>query len=180
MRSFASAMALLSCGYLVVAIVWPHVAERMLQMLLATLALGLVGARVYRSSLPARMTHDGYSPFDRRQESASASKDPAAIRDLTARLGAAADADRAQRAAIPGDAAETVRAEVSRRLTERHGLSLHDPGDHPQVRELLSEPTWALIHPLLRGVHPEHGSPALRGAVPLSELGRILDDLERL
>lgn len=180
MRSFASAMALVSCAYLVVAIAWPHVAERMLQMLLATLAFGWVGARVYRSALPMRMSHDAYSPFDRAREAPDPQTGPAALQALTKRLGSADDIRQAKRTAIPGEAAEIVCAEASRRLAECHGVVLGDPLDHARARDLVGESTWALIHPLLHDVSAPSDRRASRGPVPLSDLTRILDDLESL
>ncbi len=180
MRSFASATAMASGAYLVIAIAWPHVAERMLQMLLATLAFGWVGVRIYRSSLPMRMSHEVYSPFDRAQAGWDPRAGPAALEALTNRLSAAGDIRRARRAAIPGEAAEIVHAEASRRLADRHGVVLSDPQDHARARELLSEPTWALIQPMLGDAPAFANDPSFRGPVPMSDLSRILDDLENL
>jgi hypothetical protein len=173
-------VAAVSCGYLAVGIAWPHVAERMLQMLLVTLALAFVGARIYRSGLPALMTQDTYSPFERRADESPPSTSPTAIRVLAGQIAAADDPRGAARAPIPGAAAQVVATEASRRLAEHHGLNLLDPTDHGRVRELLSQPTWALLEPTLPTPTAEAGSSAPRGAVPLSELARILDDLERL
>jgi hypothetical protein len=180
MRSLASAVVAVSCGYLAVGVIWPHVAERMLQMLLVTLALAFVGARIYRSSFPELMSQDAYSPFERHGHEAPASTSPTAIRVLARQIAAVDDSGGASRAPIPGAAAQIVSAEASRRLAENHGLSLLDPGDQGRVRELLSEPTWALLEPTLPNPAAGAGSSSIRGAVPLSELARILDDLEKL
>lgn len=179
MRSFGSGMAMISVGFLVAGIASPHLADRFLQMLLATLAIGFVGARMYRLRLPVQMAHETYSPFERRRDEEPPSS-PAVIGRLASQLGAAADPHRAARVPIPGAAAEIVFAEASRRLAEHHGLSLRRRSDHGRIRGLLSEPTWALISrsTVTFDVAPE--PTAYVGPVPLSELDRILEDLENL
>jgi hypothetical protein len=77
---------------------------------------------------------------------------------------------------IPSAAHRTLVAEVSRRLSERHGLNTRDPDDHDRIRALVSDATWDLVRPGDDGVR----SLAFRTAVPLDRLSTILDDAERL
>lgn len=169
MRFLTPGLALLSLGFLGLAVLWPRLAERMLQMLLATLALGFVGARLFRAGLPARTTRDVFSPFDGRGEVAPPPRNPSPVRRLAAEFRAADDPDGRGRTAIPPGTAGIVAAEVSRRLSQGHALDLSSPGDHDRIRSLLAPATWALVGPASDG-----------GSVPLSELSTILDDLETL
>lgn len=176
MRTFGSAVATLSVAFLVAGVVWPHLAGRLLQTLVAVIVVSWVAARAYRSDLPESLVTDTYSPFDAHDVDRPPPSHPSAVRKLAHELRAADDGEAAHRFAIPLAARRIVSSEASRRLAERHALSLSDPSDHPRIRSLLSEPAWALIR-------PESESP--RGypsgdPVPLIHLDRILEDLESL
>lgn len=176
MRTFGSAVATLSVAFLVGGVVWPHLAGRLLQILVATLAMSWVAARAYRSALPERLVTDTYSPFDAHDLDRSRPSHPPAVRKLAHELRAADDGETAHRSAIPLAARRIVSAEAARRLAERHALSLNDPSHRHRIRGLLSEPTWALVRP---GSESPRGYPS-GDPVPLIHLDRILEDLEAL
>ncbi len=169
-----------SIAVLVAGVAWPQAADALLRLLIATLALGFVAVRAHRAVEPLRTTRGRYSPFGRPTVERTPAVAPWALRKLTAELNAAGDARSARRTAIPSSATRIVRKEATRRLAEHHGLNLCDPTHHRRIRSLVSEPTWLLIHP----DDPQAGPgtrPTARGpSVPLSRLGRILDDLEAL
>lgn len=166
--------------FVLAGIAMPDAAETMLRVLLLTLAVGFVVARAYAAMLPATTTQDVYSPFADHTAEPTPPATPRVIRQLTAELAAADDERSARRAPIPWSVRWTVIEEATRRLAERHGLTLDDARHHSTIRSLVSEPTWALLEP----GHPAAGSGASPGAagrpVPLSQLDLILDDLEKL
>lgn len=174
------AMVIASLVFLATGIVWPQAAEVWLRLLLVTLAVGFVAGRAHEALLPVSTRPDFSSPFHGNATSPVAPAAPDALRDLTRELEAADDERLALRSEIPRSVRWTVIDEASRRLAEHHGLSLDEPAHRAGIRSLVSVPTWSLIHPsdpeLRPGTRPFAGS----RRVPLSELGRILDDLERL
>lgn len=174
------ATILASLAFLAAGIAWPQAAEAWLRLLLATLATGFVAGRAYEALRPVSKRQDLYSPFDGEAITASPPTAPHALRDLTRELDAADDKRRARRTHIPRSVRWTVIDEASRRLAEHHGLSLDEPSHHAGIRALVSAPTWSLIAP--SDTEPRTASlPATDGPrVPLSQLGRILDDLEKL
>lgn len=176
MRTFGSAVATLSVAFLVAGVVWPHLAGRLLQILVATLAVSWVAARAYRSGLPEGLVTDTYSPFDAHDLDRPPASQPPGVRKLAHELRAADDGETARRFAIPLPARRIVTAEASRRLAERHALSLSDPSDHRRIRSLVSESTWTLIHPESESAR---GYPS-GDPVPLIHLDAILEDLEAL
>lgn len=176
MKTFRTAIAMLSMAVLVVGLAWPHLAARLLQMLIAGLAMGYVGFRVYRSGLPAALAGDAYTPFEARAtRPPSASRAPAIVK-LATLLGAVDVAESADRVAIPEVALRIVSAEGSRRLAEYRGLHVHDPTDRGRIRDIVSEATWAVLR---RDTEPSKRH-TYGDAIPLSRLESILDDLERL
>lgn len=174
------ATILASLAFLAAGIAWPQAAEAWLRLLLATLATGFVAGRAYEALRPVSKRQDLYSPFDGHTITASPPTAPHALRDLTRQLDTADDERRARRTEIPRSVRWTVIDEASRRLAEHHGLSLGEPGHRANIRSLVSAPTWSLIAPSDPGPHPAPRPAAHDPRVPLSQLGRILDDLERL
>jgi hypothetical protein len=172
--AFAMVASLL---FLAAGIVWPQAAGALLRLLLATLALGYVVGRLYQTVGPVAASRQVGSPFEREAGTGAPSPVPEGLRKFTAQVRSAGDARLAERKPIPREVREVVTAEVARRLAERHGLHLGYADDQPAIRSLLSEPTWALVRPDRAGVGEVQG---LRRPVPLSRLGSILDDLERL
>lgn len=178
-RPIAASMVAASIALLLAGLAWPQAADALLRTLLALLAVGFVAALAYRAVRPVKTAQDRYSPFGR-HTAARTEVAPRPLRELTAELNAAARTRSARRTTIPLSAQLTVRKEASRRLAEHHGLSLRDPSHHRHIRSLVSEPTWQLIRP--HGPQPRPGTrlTARSSSVPLSQLGRILDDLEAL
>lgn len=179
-RPIAASVTVASIALLIAGVAWPQAADALLRVLLVTLAVGFVAALVYRAIRPVVTTRDVHSPFGRYVAMRTPAVAPQALRKLTSQLGAAADARSAERTAIPLSTRLTVREEASHRLTERHGLSLGDPTDHPHIRALVSQPTWLLIRPHDLQAPPRTRQTTRSQSVPLSQLGRILDDLEAL
>jgi hypothetical protein len=165
-------------AFILAGIAWPQAADTLLRMLLAALVLVLVVGKAYGAVLPARMTRKFYSPFDGAAGGRPRPDAPEALRKWTRELDAADDPRRAQQAGVPAAVRWCVTDEVSRRLAERHGLSLVDANDHPAIRALVSEPTWRLVRP--SGAESTPRPDAGSSRVPLSRLERILDDLEKL
>lgn len=159
-----------SAVFLLAGIAWPQAAEALLRLFLATLAFGFVSV-ASGTMLPTKMTHDSNSPFHG-PEKREPPPAPRLLRDLTRELGAVDDARHVERTAIPSTVRWSVVAEASRRLAGTHGLNIRDPDHRTAIRSLVSEPTWLLIS----AARPEVDS----RRVPLSRLGLILDDLERL
>lgn len=176
----AVSMAVSSISFLVAGIIWPQAADALLRMLLVTLAVGFVTALAHRVVRPVRATHDVHSPFGRVPAPRAPAVAPHALREFTTELGAAEAARSARRTTIPLLARLTVRREASRRLAQHHGLSLDDTTHHPPIRSLVSEPTWQLIRPGDPRTRPARERTTREHSVPLTELGRILDDLEAL
>jgi hypothetical protein len=166
-----------SLTFLAAGIVWPQAAGALLRLLLATLALGYVLGRLYQAVGPVDAARPVGSPFEGDAGAGVPAPVPEGLRRFTAQVAGAGDARLAERRPIPRQVRETVVAEAGRRLAERRGLELERPGDHPAIRALLTEPTWALIRP-----DRDAGGEArdARRPVPLSRLGAILDHLERL
>jgi hypothetical protein len=169
-------MASLSVATLLAGLLWPHLAATFLQALVAALALGYMGARTHRSSLPTALSSDAYSPFDAVTAPSRAPTSPPAVVHLTTLLQAVMDPEAARRALIPADARRILEAEASRRLAEHHGLSPLRPADLDRIRSLVSDATLAL----LRAAPMRDAGSATLGSIPMSRLESILDDVERL
>lgn len=163
--------------FLIAAPLWPHAADGLLRLLLATLAIGFVAARASRTIPP--FIRDPYSPFDRESGVHSPPAAPAELRKLVRTLEAAAPGRFGKAGEIPGAVRLILRGEVSRLLAERHGLSLDEPAHHDRIRSLLSESTWLLVRPREALTRPGLPAPSGIGSLPLGHLGHILDDLER-
>lgn len=174
------AMIIASLAFLAAGIVWPQAAEVWLRLLLVTLAVGFVAGRAHEALLTVGTRPDFSSPFHGHATTRSPPAAPAALRDLTRELRAADDERRAGRAEIPRSVRWTIIDEASRRLAEHHGLSLDEPAHEASIRELVSGSTWSLIHPSGPAPRPGPRPPGAGQRVPLSQLDRILDDLERL
>jgi hypothetical protein len=175
--SFGLFAIIASLASLAAGIVWPQAAGALLRLLLATLALGYVLRRLYQTVGPVATSRHVGSPFEGEAGTGAPAPVPEGLRRFTAQVGGAGDARLAEWKPIPRQVRETVVAEAGRRLAERRGLRLERPADHPAIRALLSEPTWLLIRPDRSGGGEARDD---RRAVPLSRLGAILDDLERL
>ncbi|MFW6080219.1 MAG: hypothetical protein ACODAE_11405 [Gemmatimonadota bacterium] len=182
---------LTAIAFLAAGLAWPQAAEGLLRLLLATLAVGFIVARAYEAMQPVRPRADTGSPFEGGVADRPPPEAPHVLRRLTKELAAADDARKARRTPVPRSVRWAVIDELSRRLAERHGLSLDDPADHERIRALVSEPTWSLVGPRGAvsdpGTRPRPGTrrggdgrAGGRGPVYVSELDRILDDLERL
>lgn len=173
-------MVIASVAFLAAGITWPQAAEVWFRLLLVALAVGFVAARAYETLQPVSTRPDVSSPFHGHAITRSPTAAPEALRELTRELDAADDERLARRSEIPRSVRWTVIDEASLRLAEHHGLSLDDPAHHPGIRSLVSTPTWSLIHPSDPELRPDARAPVASRRVPLSQLGRILDDLERL
>lgn len=167
-----------SLAFLVAAIVWPQAAETLLRILVVAAGCGFLLDRAHRAGLPERMIDDSFSPFRSRAGGPGPRAVPHVVRAFGDEVRAADDPRLARRTEIPWMVARTVGREVVRRLAEHHGLRLDRREDHPRIRRLLSEPTWLLVAPAAYEDDAEGTSSY--GAVPLSRLEPILDDLERL
>lgn len=172
-------VVLASLAFLVGGILMPGIAETLLRILLAGLALGWVGARALRSDLPATMGPDTYSPFDGDLDDLAHPAVPDVVWRRARALTAADDPDGGASRPIPWPVALSLIYEAERRLEKGHGLKLDRPGDAARIRAVVSDVTCAFL-----GV----GDPAsTRDAgeaehrmIPLTRLSDILDDLERL
>lgn len=173
---FGVAMIIASVAFLAAGIIWPQAAEVWFRLLLVTLAVGYLLGRAYDALQPVSTRPDFSSPFHGPAVTRNRPAAPAALRELGRELSAADDARRARRIEIPRSVRWTVIDEATRRLAEHHGLSPREPSHHEPIRSVVSEATWSLIRPLGPGAR---GSAASRH-VPLSQLGHILEDLERL
>lgn len=175
MRTFGATMATLSVGVLTAGLLWPHLALTFLYGLLLALVLGYLGARIYRSNLPAALSSDSYSPFAGGAVRSRPVTRPPAVRRMTTLLQAVADPEAARRAPIPAEAYRILVAEASRRLAEHHGLDPLRSDDLNRIRALVSDPTLALLRTAQNeDAHAEPGSGSL------ADLEYILDDVERL
>lgn len=173
------ALVTMSGAFVLAGITWPQAADLLLRLLFATLAAGFIAIRAYRRIQSAEASEELYSPFDDESDVQVSAAAPQPLLTLARQLSAADDAREAERKAIPPAALLTIRTEAERRLTEHHGLALLDPDDHLRIPPLVSDLMWRIIRPDLAGAGPE-GRPASLQMVPLSELGRLLDELERL
>lgn len=164
----------LSLAFLGAALLWPPAAEALLRLLLVTLAVGYAAARIVERLAP--VSHDGGSgtPFERAPPPATAPATPHVLRDLRAGLAGADTARRARRTPVPMAVRWTLAEEARRRLAERHGLSADEARHQAAIRARVSDPTWRLLRPEEVEVGPD--APGL----PLSDLERILEDLESL
>lgn len=178
-RTFGVSVMITCLAFLLAGIAWPQAAEALLRLLFVTLAAGFVVARAYEAMVPLRTTRE-FSPFDGDTAARTPPATPRVLRDLTAELGAADDDRLAHRTPIPWPVRWTLIEEATRRLADHHGLSLHDPVHHSDIRTLVSEPTWLLIGPRAPAPGPGARPTPDKPTVPLSRLGPILDDLERL
>jgi hypothetical protein len=169
-----------SIAFVIAGLAWPQAADALLRLLLTTLGIGFVGVRVYRAVQPVRSAEKVYSPFDGLTAGRTPTVAPREVLRRAAELKAADDEHVAQRTTIPPSALLTVRKEAQCRLAEHHGLDVLEPSHHPQIRSLVSASMWGIIRPHESEIHPSSRPMSRRTSVPLSQLGRILDDLERL
>lgn len=171
--AMAASIAAVGAGF-----IWPGAADALIRGLLVVLAVGVLAVLAGRA---AQRVAAGLwrSPFDRDPSPPPPAEAPQQLRSITAELTAAADGRWARQTTIPHSARVTVRRDAGRRLAQNHGLSLRDPAHHPHIRRLVSAPTWTLIRPI-DPKQPARLTYSGTEAVPLSELNRILDDLERL
>ena len=176
-RPALAAAVVVVVGFLVAAVLWPHAADGLLRLLLATLAIGYIGVRGHHVMPP--IIRDPYSPFGRDPLVTNPAAAPLPLRKLIGAL-QAADATGPKGRIIPGAICAFVRDEAARRLARKHRLDLDEPRHHAQIRSLVLEPTWLLIRPALSPEQPLSHAHGRSCAVPLSQLDRILDDLERL
>lgn len=168
-----------SLGFLVGGILWPGIAESLLRILLAALALGWVAARGLAMGLPSATVHDRYSPFDARLGDLPPPATPDVVWRRARALAAADEPDGSEPRPIPWPVARGLIAEAVRRLEGGHGLRLDRPADAARIRSMVSDATWTLLG---------HGDPAAARnldamtyrPIPLARLDDILDDLERL
>lgn len=171
------AMVVGSVAFVAAGLAWPQAADMLLRLLFVSLAAGWVATRAYRSVHPVQSSERRYSPFDYGLADAAPPAAPRALRRLASELHAA-DRPYTWRETIPATAVRTIRTDAARRLNEHHGLTLRNPGHHARIRSIVSDPTWHVIRPQGAGARP--GGGAAPTSVPLSGLGHILDELERL
>ena len=174
---FGLAAIVASLAFLAAGIVLPEAAEALLRLLLLTLGVGFVAARVYEARLPERMSQHVFSPFEDHTNPRDTGA-PAVVLDLAAELGDADHGWRARRAPIPRKVRWRLIDEASRRLSHHHGLRLDHPDHRPAIRSLVSGPTWSLLEP--EAGLPPGGTAEASRRVPMSRLHSIIDDLERL
>ncbi len=177
MKALGTAIVLVSLGFFAAGIVWPGLAERMLQLQVVTVAILYIGGRGYRSRLPTQSKHKAYNPFEGGYANRPVPTAPSAIRSLAAQLEGLADVESASRVPIPDGARRTITTEIERRLSDHRGVALDDPDHHETIRALVSEETWLLLAPLRTG---GGRSLALQDPVPITHLNRILTDVESL
>jgi hypothetical protein len=168
-----------SLGFLIGGILWPGIAESLLRILLAALALGWVAARGLGTGLPAATVHDTYSPFDATLADLSPPATPDVVWRRARALAAADEPRRSDPRPIPWPVARGLIHEALRRLEGGHGLRFDRPADAARIRRMVSEATWALL-----GQGDLSSDRDLVGVtyrpIPLTRLDDILDDLERL
>jgi hypothetical protein len=180
---FGVATVTASLAFLCAGLAWPQAAGALLRIFVVLLSIGFVLARAYEALLPSSAP-DAYSPFDGDAVGHTPATEPQALRSLGHDLSAADSPRRSERTPVPWSVRHTVIEEASRRLAEHHGLSLAERADHDTIRSLVSEPTWLLLSSGA-DAHPESRGSRARGSaggpvVPLSRLGTILDEVERL
>lgn len=173
----ATGAAGLSLAFLAAALLWPPAADALLRLLMVTLAVGYAGARILERLAPVSPEGASGTPFERAPPPAEAPPMPQVLRDLHAGLAGADAPRRARRTPVPMGVRWTLAEEVRRRLAERHGLSTDDARHHAPIRARVSDATWRLLRPDGAGGAP--GRPSAPD-LPLSDLERILEDLESL
>lgn len=154
-------------------ITWPRMAGTLLRLLIAALALLLVGGRAWHALAHVRVKPKEYTPFEGVLAERERPAAPQALRQLTATLRLADDPAVAQRADLPWPIRRALAAELSRRLADRHSLEVGNPSHHARIRALLSEPAQQLII-------PADGAAASSRQLAMSHLERILEDVEAL
>jgi hypothetical protein len=169
-----------SAAFVVAGISLPQAAESLFRLLIFAGAMGYVGARAYRIFRPVASANELYSPFDRLAVVPAPKAAPEPVLKLAIDLRSADNPRLAQRKPIPVTALRTIRGEAARRLDHNYGLSIANPLHRNEIRDLVSEPTWLLIHPNEIGAIPGDPPESQPTRVPVSQLGRILDDLEKL
>ncbi|MGH3739339.1 MAG: hypothetical protein ACRDT6_27625 [Micromonosporaceae bacterium] len=160
----------------IVGYAWPRTADTLLRLLPAALATGLLVLLIRRltAALPKPSSH---SPYDYRAWSRTASPLPRQLTRLTSEL-TGASSRQIGTAEIPFSVRSAVRTELRHRLADHHGLVLDDPKHAPRIQAMVHSATWRLGKP--RPPVPERQRYRPLPAVPLHQLGQILDDLERL
>jgi hypothetical protein len=166
-----------SAAFVIAGLSWPQAADILLRLLVVSLALGWIANRAYRSLQHMQSRERYYSPFDDTLAEGAPPAAPRALRKLLSEL-RAADRPRARRATIPASALRTIRMEAAGRLNEHHGVSLSDPQHHERIRPMVSDAMWHIVRP--DGVRLRPDGAAGPTSVPLTELDRILNELERL
>jgi hypothetical protein len=168
-----------SLGCLVGGILWPGIAESLLRVLLASLALGWVAARALGAGLPTATTYKRFSPFDGVLADAPRPATPDVVERRARTVSAADDPNGGSHRPIPWPVTETLLRETARRLEQGRRLRLDRPDDVARIRSTVSESTRTLL-----GLGDPGGPPGSRDAkervIPLARLDDILDDLERL
>ena len=172
-RRGATAAVAASLSAVAIALLWPAVAETVLRLLLAVLAAGAAAWLLSRVVWPVASDLTA-APFRTPDEEHVDRQIPAGLRRLVDELSIDA---RATGGAIPYSISSTLRAEVTRRLADNHGLDPRAPAHANRVRALVSPPTWDLFQ-----TPPKTGDlwRRLDKPVHLRHLRTILDDLERL
>ena len=173
------AAVLVSAIFVALGLASPQAADLLLRLFFVTVALGYVALHAFRTLLPVTSSERIYSPFDGRLSQSAPAAVPLPLRDIELELEAAESAWGERRRTIPDATVERIRKEVAKRLIQRHALNLHDSTHHPRIRALVSEPTWSLLLslPYRRASSRSAFAPP---PVPLAELNRVLDDLEKL
>ena len=171
-----SGVVIISSAFVAAGIAWPHAAASLLRLLLATLAVVFVAGRAWHALAHVRPRRKEYTPFDGLVASRTRPAEPQALRRLGALFSAADDPEAAQRTVIPEPTRRTLRDEAMRRLADHHGLAVSELSHHGRIRALVSEPTWLLIAPGSNAV----GDAAVDAYISMSQLDRILDDVETL
>lgn len=166
-----------SLGFLVGGLLLPGIAETLLRVFIASLALGWGAARALKAGLPTAVVHDGYSPFD----DGLADPSPPAIPDVVRRrarvLVAVDDPDGGALRPIPWEVERSLVQEAARRLEKGHGMMLGNATHAARIRGMVSDATWTLLGRADDGTFRASLS---ERAIPLARMDDILDDLERL
>lgn len=169
-----------SIAFVGAGLAWPQAADALLRLLIVTLGVLFAAGGAYRALRPAASTETVYSPFHLSDVDRPQPVVPRRLRDLTAELKTADDPTSAARTAIPIPMLLIIREESEWRLVDRHRLRLRDPSDHARIQGLVTEPTWRIIRPPAAEPRSSTRPSGQHTTVPLSQLGIILDDLERL
>jgi hypothetical protein len=169
-----TSMAFLSAGILA-----PGTAEVLLRTYIVLLAAGFLASRSYQSGLPSRKSNDIYSPFTDERATHSPPETPPEIRRLAVELQGLDNPTQAEREVIPLELKRAVIAELSHRLSERHGLDLTDPNHHTAIQQIVSSTTWRLVRPG-RATGMRGGTESSQPPIPIARLSSIFDELEKL